>query len=418
VFKRIIGIESRGITRAQSKSHKRILALFSLEGLEYRRLMSGVRHALAVGGGHGPGGHGGPNPAGSSIAFSLTPTAVQSGLTALAATDDVTAPTSTTKVYLGNSDGEETYTVVITGSTTQLTVNQLGAVVPAPSQTTTTFGAITNTAVTAQLTAIASALSLTAPTSTTVVNVNTAPNGAVTYSVSLASTTSTMTHNTQITVDSNGNPAGNERVPLSVLSTKIQNALIGAAPTGATALTSTSLISVQTVDGVTLYSTTYTAAGIRDTVTVDATGTLNSPTTTQTTFGAITDAAVTDELQTLATADGVTTAIAATQAVTELTQANGTVLYTVQLTATSSTDTTVTYPITITVDAAGNPTVLPNGGPGGPGGGGPGGGGPGGGGPGGGGPGGGGPGGGGPGGGGPGGGGPGGGGFGGAGFGF
>jgi hypothetical protein len=288
---------------------------------------------------------------------------VQAGLTTLAGTDDVTAPTSTTVVHLGNVQGQELYTVDITsGSTdTKLTVNQIGTAVTPPTQSTTTFGAITNTAVTAEITAIASAENLTAPTSSTTVNTTTLADGTTIYCVALSpSSSSSTTQNSQpvqIAVDSNGNPVGNELVPLSTLSTAIQSGLTSNAPTGATALTSTSLINVQTIDGVTLYTARYSTSGVNSTVTVNSSGTLTSlPSSTQTTFSAIPSAAQT-EIQTLATADGDTSTIASTQSVMELTEANGTVLYTVQLVNSSSSNST---PIMITVDSSGNPTVLPS----------------------------------------------------------
>ena len=59
---------------------------------------------------------------------------------------------------------------------------------------------------------------------------------------------------TVISVDANGDPTGNESVPLSTLSTAIQNGLTSNAPAGATALPSTSLIAVRTINGVTTYS--------------------------------------------------------------------------------------------------------------------------------------------------------------------
>src|SRR5436309_2454878 len=81
---------------------------FSFEGLEDRRLMSGGGH-------HGGGGHGGFGGdfghSGSTITYAEAPTAVQTGLTSLAGTDGVTAPTSTSTVRLGNTNGVETYTV-------------------------------------------------------------------------------------------------------------------------------------------------------------------------------------------------------------------------------------------------------------------------------------------------------------------
>jgi trimeric autotransporter adhesin len=302
-------------------------------------------------------------PAVSEVAFSLLPSTIQSGLTTLATTDGVTAPSSTTEVYLGNQDGVETYTVheTGTGTSTTLTVDSTGKAVTSPTESTTTFGAITSTAVTSELSSIASALSLTAPTSTSTVHVSTSLSGSTTYSIALTSSstsTSGYARSTVISVDSSGNPVGNESIPLSVLSTAIQTALKSNAPTGAAALTSTSLISVQTIDGVTLYTAHYSSTGTETSVTVNSAGKLTSkPTSTTVDYSTLPTAAKT-ELQTLATAKGVTTAIASTQSVTETTEPSGTVLYTVQLAAASTTDSTDAYPITLTVDASGNSTVL------------------------------------------------------------
>lgn len=335
-----------------------------IEGLESRRMLSASHHTSILShGGRDGGGHNGGAVA--EIAFSLAPSAVQTGLTSLAATDNLTAPTATTEVYLGNKNGVETYSIKEsgTGTTSTLTVDTAGNAVTAPTRTTTTFGAVTNTAVTTEFSAIATALGLTAPASGDTVTVNTASNGAITYTLGLSGTTSSgKTRTTQYSVDANGNVVGNTRVPLSVLSTAIQNGLTSNAPTGATALTSSSLVNVQTVDGVTLYSATYTATGVRTTVLVNTAGALTSPSShTSITFADL-PTSVAAELQTLATADGVSTTIASTAVVTKTTEANGTVLYTIKLTATSASDSTVTYPITITVDAAGNPTVLAGGG--------------------------------------------------------
>lgn len=331
----------------------RAVPAFMLEPLEDRRLLSGSQQGF--GGGH----------AASTILFSQAPAAVQTGLEALATTDGLTAPTSasTDTVYLRNVNGVETYTLDITstGTTTQLTVNQKGNPVTAPANSTTTFGAISNTAVTSEISAIATALSLTAPTSTQSVKVSTPANGVATYTIRLAGS-ATGFRGATISVDANGNPVGNESIPLSTLPTAIQNGLTSNAPAGATALTSSSLVRVATNNGVTTYSATYAATGTQTVVTVDATGALaDLPSTSSTTFGAIPQAAQT-ELQTLATADGVTTAISTSQTVTVYDEANGTTIYSVTVTAPSSSGSTQTYNLTLSVDANGNPTVPPQGG--------------------------------------------------------
>ena len=53
----------------------------------------------------------------NKIQFSQAlPSAVQSGLTTLASTDGLTAPAATDTVYFGNSNGIETYSLVIISS--------------------------------------------------------------------------------------------------------------------------------------------------------------------------------------------------------------------------------------------------------------------------------------------------------------
>jgi hypothetical protein len=247
-----------------------------------------------------------------------------------------------------------------------LTVNQAGAPVTAPTTTSTTFGTLgsADSAVTSEISAIATALSLTAPTSSTAISVVTASDGTVSYKVTLASSSSNRGRGTTITLDSSGNPIGNENLPFSVFSSTIQDALNTNAPSGATALasTSTQTVRVRTIDGVTTYSTTFTSSGTNTTVTVNAQGTLvNLPKTSTTTFSAIPSAAQT-ELQTLATDDGYSGTIASTQSVSVYDEVNGTVLYTVSLpaTKTSGSGNTFSITLTLTADANGNPTTLPN----------------------------------------------------------
>ena len=315
----------------------------------------------------------------STISFSEAPTAVQNGLTALASTDHLTAPTATDTVHLGNHNGVETYSLLITstGTQTDITVDQNGDPVTQPTLTTTTFGTLSGTgtgsdaAAAAEITAIASALGLTAPASTDTVNVSTTAGGAVTYSIHLArSTTSTTTttddhdffenHGETITVDASGNPVGAQELPFSVMPTKIQNGINAHLPTGATALatTSTQSVRVLTIGETTYYSTTFDTSGTQTTVTVDAAGDLASlPSSSTADFSTIPAAAQT-ELQTLATANGVSSTISGTQTVNVFNEGNGTTIYSVSLSATNST-TSQTYMLTISVDQAGNPTVPP-----------------------------------------------------------
>src|ERR1700761_8313357 len=102
MFKRKLAkAQYKGVFAAIQKSP------FTFEGLEGRQLLSGGGH-------HGGGGHGGDfggfggGFGSSAITFSQAPAAVQTGLDALATTDSLTAPASTAKVYLGNTNGVET----------------------------------------------------------------------------------------------------------------------------------------------------------------------------------------------------------------------------------------------------------------------------------------------------------------------
>ncbi len=233
----------------------------------------------------------------------------------------------------------------------------------APVKSSTTLGTLANPAVTSEFTAIATAAGFTALLDATVVSVSTT-NGVATYSVVLTSGTGRHARYVAYSVDASGNPVGDAALPLSVFSMAIQNALVGAAPSGATALTPTSTILVKTTNGLTTYSATYLSAGSRLTVSVNAAGMFTSlPSTTTTTFSAIPTVTQT-ELQTLATAKGVTTTIAPTQVVSVYSEGNGLTIYTVKLSATNTTSggTTYTYYVAISADQLGNPSVLPFGG--------------------------------------------------------
>jgi hypothetical protein len=309
----------------------------------------------------------------NTITFTQAPSAVQAGLTTLASTDSLAAPTSTQTVHLANSNGVESYTLDYTssGTTTHITVDQTGKAVNAPVETTTTWATLSGTSTgsnakaSAEISAIATALGLTAPASTDTVNVSTASDGTATYSVHLAaSPSSTESEGAHVSVDSNGNPVGDQRLPFSVLPAAIQTGINANLPTGATALaaTSTQNVDVLTVNGVTFYSTTFTSSGTTTTVTVNSAGALTSlPASTDTTFSAIPTAAQT-ELQTLATAGGFSGTIGSSQAVTAYAEGNGTTIYSVTLSATNGSSQTVN--ITVSSDQAGNPTVPPRGGEG------------------------------------------------------
>jgi hypothetical protein len=343
----------------------------AFEPLEGRRLLSASLHAEHLGGsefgGHGIGiGYGEHGHSLNTIQFSQAPSAVQTGLTTLASHDNVTAPTATTTVYLGNSRGVETYTIDIagTGTDTRFTVDQNGNPVTAPTNSSTTFGAVP-AAVSAEVSKIATALSLTAPASTDSVRVSTPASGAATYTIRLVSSSTTGRHTLGVTVsvDANGNPVGNQNLPYSTLPTAIQNGLNSNRPSGATALTSTSTQSVRirTANGVTTYSTSFTSSGTSTTVTVNSSGQLTKlPSRTTAQFQSIPTAAKT-ELQTLANANGVSGVISPTQTVNVYDEANGTTIYSVTLSTskTGSGGQSFTVNLTISVDQAGNPTTPP-----------------------------------------------------------
>ncbi len=356
------------VALAQRHQQKQQSSRAGMESLESRELLSSAHYQAAVKALNKQHHRG---EALNTILFGQAPAAVQTGLDTDATDHSLTEPTSSTKVRLANVNGIETYSVRISdaGAVTTLTVDQLGDLVTAPTTTTTTFGTLSgtgtgsNTAASSEISTIASSLSLTAPTADTNV-IAVTDDGKTTYSVRLQhSSTSNSKHprGVLITVDSDGNPAGNEDVPFSVLPSAIQKGINANIPTGATALAtdSTQTVNVRTIDGVVLYTTTFTTSGASTKVTVNSAGDAASlPTTTTTTFSALTKT-VQNELQTLATANGVTTTIADTQSINVYTEANGTVLYSATLSATSTKNTSVTFDITITVDADGNPTTLP-----------------------------------------------------------
>jgi hypothetical protein len=316
----------------------------------------------------------------SKIQFSQAPSAVQTGLTSLASKDGLAAPASTDTVYLGNSSGIETYSLIITssGTTTRLAVDQTGAPVTDPTKTTTTWATLngsgtgSNAKAAAEISAIVTALGLTAPTDTTTVDVLTASDGTVTYSIHLSKSSSSSSSSTTtdweiyddatVSVDANGNPVGHQELPFSVMPAAVQNGINANLPSGATALASNSTqnVDVLTANGKTFYTTSFTTSGTTSSVTVDSTGALATlPSTTTAQFSTIPQAAQT-ELQALATANGVSGTIATTQSVTVYDEGNGTTIYSVSLSATDSTASNP-YTLTISVDQAGNPSVPPRG---------------------------------------------------------
>jgi hypothetical protein len=339
---------------------------FRLEPLEDRRLLSASFHHGQIGGSG--------NEQGqilNTIEFSQAPTAVQTGLDALATADSLADPGATQSVKLDDVDGVEIYSVTITGTgtTSTLTVDENGNPVTAPTKSKTTWGTLDGTgtgsdaAAAAEISAIASALNLTAPASTTVVHVTTYSDGITIYSVNLIASTGRHAQSTEITVDGTGNPVGNQKLPFDVIPATIQEALNTNAPTGATAIatTSTQTVNVKTADGVTTYSTKFTVSGTTTTVTVNSSGELTSlPGQSTTEFQDLPTAAQT-EIQTLATDYGVSETISDTQSVDVYTESSGTVIYSVTLDATGTDDSgnAYTFALTVSVDEDGNPTTLP-----------------------------------------------------------
>jgi hypothetical protein len=210
------------------------------------------------------------NPAGNMrIPFSALPSTVSSALTALASADSLTI-SSTQPVYVRTSRGVTTYTVDLTsgGETYLFTVNTAGTLVS--STVPLIFASITDTAVTAELTTLASALNLTAPTASSVVYVTTHSSGS-TYSLTLTSS-SGHGHPTTLTVDSSGNPIGNENIPFSALPTAISDGLTALATTYGATISSTQSVQVTTIKGVTTYTVALVSAGQRIILTVNTSG--------------------------------------------------------------------------------------------------------------------------------------------------
>lgn len=349
-------------------------AITAMESLENRLLF---HHGFGFGGGgFGRGGFGGGGFGRglNSIEFSQAPTAVQTGLETLATHDGLTPPTSTSTqtVLLGNRNGLETYSIDIngTGTTSVLTVDENGNPVTAPTNGTTTYGALP-AAVTTEASAIATALNLTVPASTANVPVNTPAGGTSVYTIHFTSSTSSSSaaafvRGRTISINANGYPVGNANLPFSVIPMAIQTALNGNLPAGATALatTSTQNVSIRTNDGTTTYSTRFTTSGTSTTVTVTIGGTLAKlPSHSTTTFSAL-STTVQTAINTLAADNGVTATIAGTTRVQVYDEGNGTTIYSVNVSAskTGFSGASFTYNLTISVDQDGNPTTLPSGG--------------------------------------------------------
>lgn len=348
---------------------------FAVESLESRTLLSGSHGSLDFGGGRFIG------PVGA-IDFSAAPAAVQAGLNALASTDGAAAPADTDAVFLGNSGGMETYSIKVTGTGTvsKLTVDVAGAPVTPATRAAATYADVP-AATSSEVAKIADALGLTAPASTDDVVVVTPATGPATYTVRLTapdSPTTTTTDSTDstdaesllhrardffrgrvVTVDADGNPAGNQRLPAAAFSSAVIDGLNAGVPDGATPLAAdaTTPVSVRTANGVTTYSAVFTATGTRTTVTVLPDGSAAAlPTRSSVAFSDVPSAAAT-ELQSLVTDKGGDT-IAADAKVTAFDEANGTVIYTLNTTYTTAAGRTRF--LTVSSDQDGNPTVPPS----------------------------------------------------------
>jgi hypothetical protein len=332
-------------SKAASKSIRSGQAL--LEGLENRQLLSASALMYIFGRSR--------FAEQTTAQFQNLLPAVQTGLDNLAGS----TISSTKNVNLGNSDGVETFSVTLksTGTKTTYEVDENGNPITAPSHSKTTFAAV-NSNVSTEINAIATAENLTAPTTATKVQVNTAINGVTTYSVNLTPVTSSTGrhHHTPppvtVTVDSAGDPLAPSSLPFSVMLPAVQSTFEKNAPSGVTLTSSsTNAVNIQTIDGTIVYSMTFKSAGSRTTLYVDAAGTLvNLPSSSQVTLANVPSAAAT-ELQTLATADGATGTFATTQTFTASAEPNGTTIFTVDLTISKHDK------IAVSVDQLGNPTV-------------------------------------------------------------
>ena len=343
---------------------------FAIEPLESRTLLSGSHGSLDFGGGRFIG------PVGA-IDFSAAPAAVQTGLNALASTDNAAAPADTDTVFLGNSNGIETYSIKVTGTGTvsKLTVDVAGAPVTPAARAAATYADVP-AATSAEVAKIADALGLTTPASTDDVVVVTPASGAATYTVRLTapdSTTATDSADAEsffhrvrdffrgrtVTVDADGKPAGNQQLPAAAFSSAVIDGLNAGAPGGATPLAadSTTPVSVRTANGVTTYSAVFTATGTRTTATVLPDGSAAAlPTRSSVAFSDVPSAAAT-ELQSLVADKGGDT-IAADAKVTAFDEANGTVIYTLNTTYTTTAGRTRF--LTVSSDQDGNATVPPS----------------------------------------------------------
>jgi hypothetical protein len=256
-------------------------SLSSFESLEGRRLLSAsaahIKHDIEV--------HSSTSTTTTTTPSTTTFSGLQTSdvaayneLTSLA-TADKTTIASTQTVYIRPVNSTTTYyTVVLTPSTgtkITLTADEDGNPVTPPTSSTTTFGAVTDTAATAELTSLATALDLTAPTSTTSVTVRVA-DGLTTYTVDLPPSSGTG-HDVKVTVDAAGNPAGSEKIPFSALPSVVSAGLTTLASADSLTIASTQSVIVATSGGVTTYTVRLSSSGQSVEYTVDTTGAAATP---------------------------------------------------------------------------------------------------------------------------------------------
>ncbi len=299
-----------------------------------------------------------------AIRFDQAPSAVQNGLTALAAAKNAPAPAEDQKIILGNANGIETYSFIkgparFKRPDPEFTVDVNGDSVASTTKSTTTFGTISNSAVTDEFDAIAAGLNVSAPASTDGIIVTTLPTGKVIYSRKFQGAGAPK--GVRISVDDTGLPVGNEiggtsKVPFSALSSVIQDGLNNNAPAGASAInpSSNQIVTVRTLNGITTFSARFVANGVKTTVTVDSTGAVVTLPSQSTSVFSNIPLAARDEIQQLASDNGFGGTINSSHAVTVYDEANGTLIYGINISMHKSGG---MYSFDLWVDQDGNPTV-------------------------------------------------------------
>jgi len=278
---------------------KKPLALF--EALETRRLLSvslaghhhhshkassGLHHALhhskSPAKSDGTSGSGGTSSNGYSLttmdALQNNDSAAYAELNSQASADSVTlAGTQSVYVHTINSTTTDYIVELHTASgRLRFVSDENGSPVANPTPTPPsppakpTFGSLTDTAATAEITALAAALNLTAPSASDNICVH-VEDGLTTYTDLLALAGGTG-HSVAVTVDAAGNPAGEMVIPFSTLNSTISGGLDTLATADSQTIAGTQNVRVITSHGVTTYSAMLTAPGQITILTVDNTG--------------------------------------------------------------------------------------------------------------------------------------------------